>query len=276
MSNTTTVFGMIALFAVGMIFSSPLAASAVVPYPNDDGNFLELKKAIIDIHSDPEGDVITDIVYKTRGFIPEDGSGGAFGYGVITEVPSETPGSTELNVIATTSHPGVLDSRLQEGNPNNPVIHNHYVILGDEEVCDDVDENGRIINDNPSVADLSFTSPGKVFVQGKEALIKNLPSSAEGQFTGVEIIPGTNIEVVASFLLEVRENEQEEEIVCVTDVMPVEPRDQRTIIFGEKDFKPDYPRPGYENRDDGYENANGYEYPNEMSYDKQYDNNQKY
>jgi hypothetical protein len=146
--------------------------------------------------------------------------------------------------------------------------------LGDEDGCDDVDETGRIVNDTPSVADLSFTSPGQIFVQGKEAIIKNLPSSAEGQFTGAEIIPGTNIQVVASFLLEVRENEQEEEIVCVTDVMPVEPQDKRTVIFGEKDFNPDYPRPGYENSDDGYEN--GYEYPNEISYDEQYDHNQRY
>ena len=64
---------MIALFAVGMIFSSPLAVSAVVSNPDDNGNFLELKKAIIDIQNDPEGDMITDIVFKTRGEIPQDG-----------------------------------------------------------------------------------------------------------------------------------------------------------------------------------------------------------
>ena len=87
-------------------------------------------------------------------------------------------------------------------------------------------------------------------------------------------IIGTNIEVVASFLLEVRENEQEKQIVCVTDVMPVEPQDQRTIIFGEKYNRTDYPRPNYENPDGGY--GNGYEYPNEMSYEKKYDHNQGY
>jgi hypothetical protein len=262
-----TIFALMAVFAGGMIFS-PLIASA----DPSQGNFLDIEKAVVDI----DKDVITDIVYKTRGFIPQDGSGGAFGYGVITAVPSETPGSTELNVIATTSHPGVLDSQLQGEDKNNPIIHNHYVILGDEDVCDDVDETGRIVTDNPSVFDLSFTSPGKVFVQGNEAIIKNLPASAEGQITGAEIIPGTNIQVVASFLLEVRENEQEKDVVCVTNVMPVEPQDKRTVIFGEKDFKPDYPRPGYENSDDGYENANGYEYSNEMSYEKEYDHNQRY
>ena len=57
--------------------------------------------------------------------------------------------------------------------------------------------------------------------------------------------------------------------------MPVEPQDERTVIIGEKEFKPSYPRPSYENRDDGY--GNGYEYPNEMSsYDKKYDYDQRY
>jgi hypothetical protein len=45
--------------------------------------FFDIKKAVVDI----DKDIITDIVYKTRGFIPEDGSGGALGYGVLTAVP---------------------------------------------------------------------------------------------------------------------------------------------------------------------------------------------
>ena len=65
--------------------------------------------------------------------------------------------------------------------------------------------------------------------------------------------------------------------------MPIEPADQRTVIFGEKDFKSDYPKPGYENRDDGYvnyqqqqqydnnDNNNNYDSVNENY--KQYDNN---
>ena len=232
-----------------MIFSSPLAASAVVSYPNDNGNFLELKKAIIDIQNDPEGDMITDIVFKTRGEIPQD---------------------------------GIVDSELQE-DEFDPVFHNHYVALGtDEANCDD----------NPAVSDLSFESPGELIVKGNTAILKNLPPSALGQLdpdltngTDVDVItPGADIRLVASFLLKSVFNQQGViQAVCVTEIMPIEPADQRTVIFGEKDFKSDYPKPCYENRDDGYvnyqqqqqydnnDNNNNYDSVNENY--KQYDNN---
>ena len=45
MSNTTTMFGIMALFAVGIIFSSPITASAV---PQQQGDFLDLKKCKIE------------------------------------------------------------------------------------------------------------------------------------------------------------------------------------------------------------------------------------
>src|SRR5688572_8463218 len=263
MSNTILTYGVIVLFAVGIIFSSPLAASAVA-IPEHNNDYLDVKKAIIDI----EADVITDIVFKTRGEIPKFGTGENFGYGVVTLV------NGNLIVIATTSHPnlGIVDSELQE-DENDPVFHNHYVLLGtDAENCG-VNEQGE---PNLSIADLSFESPGEVFIKGNAAILRDLPPSAEGQFTGVEITPGTNIQIVASFLLDPVFDEQGElAAVCVIDVMPVEPQDERTVIIGEKEFKPSYPRPSYENRDDGY--GNGYEYPNEMSsYDKKYDYDQRY
>ncbi|HEU5462428.1 MAG TPA: hypothetical protein VFU79_09190 [Nitrososphaeraceae archaeon] len=267
MSNTTTtMFGMIALFAVGMIFS-PLAASAVVPYPDyngpqrddNDGNYLDIKKVIVK----DDGDVITDIIYKIGGFIPLYETVDPFGYGVITEVPSETGTGTELNVIATTSHAGLLDSEAQEGDPDNPILHNHYAVLGSNLAC----------GSNPSIEALSEEEIGQVFVKGKTVIVKDLPPSASAQVnnTEIEITPGTDIQFVASFLLEVV-GPQNNPVVCV---IPVETQDKRTIIFGEKDSKPDYPSPSYENRDDGY--GNGYEYQNEMSsYDKKYDYDQRY
>ena len=64
MSNTTTIFGVLALFAVGIVFS-PLAASAAVPYsnyngqyPEDDGNFLDIKKAIVKIEQDKKIEIL--------------------------------------------------------------------------------------------------------------------------------------------------------------------------------------------------------------------------
>jgi hypothetical protein len=268
MSNTTTIYGLIALFAAGMFFSSPLAVSAAVtdpednaPQPYENGNFLEIKKAIVNI----DNDVIREIIYKTGGFVPHDEAIEPFGYGVITKVPSQTGTGTELNVIATTSHAGLLDSDAQQGDPANPILHNHYAVLGSNPAC----------GSNPSIKALSEEELGQVFVKGKTVIVKDLPPAASAQLgnTEIEITPGTDIQFVASFLLQVV-GPQNNPVVCVTDIMPVEPQDKRTVIFGEKDFNPDYPRPGYENSDDGYEN--GYEYPNEISYDEQYDHNQRY
>ena len=263
-----TITGTMVLFAVGMIFSSPMYASAIA-IPDPDNDFLDVKKAIIKI----DGDVITDIVYKTRGEIPKFGTDENFGYGVITQV------NNTFNVIATTSHPnlGFVDSELQI-DENDPVFHNHYVILGtDAENCG-VNEQGL---PNPSIADLSFESPGELFIKGNTAIIKDLPPSAIGQFSDEEITPGTNITIVASFLLTPVEDEEGDiAAVCVTDVRPVEPVDERTVIIGEKEEqKSDYPRPDYGNNDgygNEYENGYGNDYPPENSYNAEYDHKPRY
>jgi hypothetical protein len=203
-----------AIFVAGMIFS-PLAASS---YPDND--YLDVQKAIIDI----DKNIIKDIVFKTRGDIPKDGSDKNFGYGVVTLI-----NNSSLNVIATTSHPklGIVDSELQNNDPTNPVFHNHYVILGNNTIC----------GANPAVQDLSFTSPGKVIIDGNKAILKDLPASAQGQFnSSVTITPGTNVLIVASFLLESHFSQQGQlQAVCVVDIKPVEPQDKRTIIIGQKD-----------------------------------------
>src|SRR5687767_7556852 len=209
------IFAIMTIFVAGMIFS-PLAA---LSYPGDDDDYLDVQKAIIDI----DKNIIKDIVFKTRGDIPQQGSDKNFGYGVVTLV------NNTLNVIATTSHPklGIVDSELQNGDPTNPVFHNHYVILGNNSIC----------GANPAVQDLSFTSPGKVIIDGNKAILKDLPASAQGQFTNVTITPGTNVLIVASFLLESHFNQTANQLqaVCVVDIKPVEPQDKRTIIIGQKD-----------------------------------------
>jgi hypothetical protein len=259
------------IFVAGMIFS-PLAA---LSYPDDYDDYLDVQKAIIDI----DKNIIKDIVFKTRGDIPQDGSDKNFGYGVVTLV------NNTLNVIATTSHPklGIVDSELQNGDPTNPVFHNHYVILGNNSIC----------GANPAVQDLSFTSPGKVIIDGNKAILKDLPASAQGQFTNVTITPGTNVLIVASFLLESHFNQTANQLqaVCVVDIKPVEPQDKRTIIIGQKDkdyyneqprnddyyneqprnddyyneqprnddYYNEQPRNDEYNRDDGYNNENTYD-----------------
>jgi len=187
MSNAT-IFVTMTLLAAGIIFS-PMAASA---FPNE-GNFLELKKAVLDINDG----VITDIIFKAQANIPLH-PGIDWGYGIITLDESQTP-----NVIATTSHPNlpIADSELQNGDPENDVLHNHYVILG-------VDEMG-LCGPDPFIQDLTFESPGQIFVKQNEAILKNLPESVIGGNFPPEpttFIPGTNYQVAASFQLKYVEN----------------------------------------------------------------------
>ena len=252
------IFAIMTIFVAGMIFS-PLAASS---YPDDD-DYLDVQKAIIDI----DKNIIKDIVFKTRGDIPQENRDKNFGYGVVTLA------NNTLNVIATTSHPklGIIDSELQK-SPKDPVFHNHYVILGNNSIC----------GANPAVQDLSFTSPGKVIIDGNKAILKDLPASAQGQFTNVTITPGTNVLIVASFLLESHFSQQGQlQAVCIVDIKPVEPQDKRTIIIGQKDkdyyneqprnddyyneqprnddYYNEQPRNDEYNRDDGYNNENTYD-----------------
>src|SRR5215207_9979089 len=257
------IFAIIAIFAAGMIFS-PLAAFS---YPDNDDDYLDVQKAIIDI----DKNIIKDIVFKTRGDIPQENRDKNFGYGVVTL------SNNTLNVIATTSHPklGIVDSELQK-SPKDPVFHNHYVILGNNSIC----------GETPAVQDLSFTSPGKIIIDGNKAILKDHPASAQGQFTNVTITPanvtitpGTNVLIVASFLLESHFSQPHQQgdllAVCVVDIKPVEPQDKRTIIIGQKDkdyyneqprndnYYNEQPRNDEYNRDDAYNNENTYESSND-------------
>jgi len=225
------------LLAAGIIFS-PMAASAFPP--QDD--FLDLKKTVLDINDG----VITDIIFKAQGKIPLH-PGIDWGYGIITLDESDNP-----NVIATTSHPNlpIADSELQNDDPENDIIHNHYVILGV-----DPDPDAACGQDNPFVADLTFKSPGKIFIDRNEAILKNLPESVlGGNFdTDLVFIPGTNYQVAASFQLEYVDDQTDPNgfKICVVDVRPLDPQEQSTVIIGEKDFKDHKQRP--------HDNKGGYD-----------------
>jgi len=243
MSNKT-IFVVLSLFAVGMIFS-PLTVSA---FPNQ-GDFLNLKKAVLDIN----GKVITDIIFKAQEDIPKR-PGIDWGYGIITVDQLGIQ-----NVIATTSHPGlpIKDSDLQE-DASDPIIHNHYVILETNELCG-VNPMGGF---NLSVKDLTHESPGKIFVKQNEAILKNLPKSVTGGNFNQSLVftPGTDYRAAASFQLEYVEDETNNTnfAVCVVDVRALDPQEHSTVIIGEKDFY------GYNDRP--YDNYGGNGYPEENNY----------
>lgn len=91
--------------------------------------------------------------------VPTDGSGGAFGYGVISGAGLDA-------IIVTTTHAGVRDSEAQE-DKDDASFHNHYVALHDlpdDEKCPGL-----------QVKDISFEQPGDVSVSGKIVVMEDTP-----------------------------------------------------------------------------------------------------
>jgi hypothetical protein len=171
-----------------------------------DKDYLEIDKAIIAKAANK-----VQAVLQAHGHIPKDGSGGAFGYGILT--------NQELSAImVSTTHAGVLDSEDQK-NANDPRWHNHYVSLGK-----DLDNCGP---NDPAVTSITFQSPGKVVVNKDKAVLSNLPSTFTGTnaLTGdpLTLSPGTNVQNVVSFVLKPVFNVDDElQAVCVTDITPAD------------------------------------------------------
>lgn len=175
------------------------------PPSNTKDDYLEIDKAVVAKTANT-----VQAYLQTHGHIPKDGSGGAFGYGILT--------SEGLDVImVSTTHAGVLDSEDQR-NANDPRWHNHYVSLGE-----DSDNCGN----NPAVTSITFQSPGKVNVIKNNAVLSHLPST----FTGTNALngdpltlsPGTNVQNVVSFVLEPKFNDTDElQAVCVTNIEPAD------------------------------------------------------
>lgn len=183
-----TVSRLILAIAAAIVILGPIAVWAA-----SEPAFLIIKNALVRTTDDR----VDKAAMTTHGTIPKDGSKGAFGYGVIT-------GNA---IIVTTTHKGVLDSKAQNGNPNNPIFHNHYVILGeDKEHC----------GDNLAVKKITFSSPGNVNVGGSSLALTNLPKSSEG------LTQNSNVKGVVSFVLEPIFTGSHLDAVCVTHTTPAE------------------------------------------------------
>lgn len=165
----------------------------------DKGNYLKIDKAVIAKSQDE-----VHAVLKTHGHIPTDGSGDAFGYGIIT--------SAGVNAImVSTTHGGVRDSEVQKNN-DDPGWHNHYVTLGKDDAC----------GSGPGVKQITFESPGNVHIIGPVATLSHLPAT----FTGTDALtnkpltlsPGTDVKEVVSFKLAPKFSGGNLIAVCVTDI----------------------------------------------------------
>jgi len=176
--------------------------------PNSNADYLDIDKAVVGTDAKK-----VQAVLQAHGHIPKDGSGGAFGYGILTTKDISA-------VMVSTTHKGVLDSKEQK-NKNDPVWHNHYVSLG---------EDTKNCGSNPAVTSITYQSPGQVLVSKDKAIMSNLPA----KFTGTNALdnkpltlnPGTNIKNVVSFKLQpVFESDAPDAkllAVCVTDIHPAD------------------------------------------------------
>ncbi|MDH3657679.1 MAG: hypothetical protein OEM77_06040 [Nitrosopumilus sp.] len=149
MTKTILAISVAAIFAIGML-SMPLGIADAM------GNFLDMKKVTVKTDSSE----VEKAIFLTKGQIPTDGTGGAFGYGYITDA--------SLSAIAvTTTHDGFYDSETQDENNPGPIWHNHYVSL----IQDDTD----IACSGLQVENISFQEPGDVDVWNKVASMEDIP-----------------------------------------------------------------------------------------------------
>ena len=191
-------------------------SAAALPFGTVDaaGSFLEVKKAKV-VTDSTENEKVK---IPTKGHIPTDGSGGAFGYGVISGA-----GLTAIQV--TTTHQGVLDSEVQS-DANDAVFHNHYVSLhevtpaGDEaDLCPGLE-----------VKDISFQAPGDVEIDGKKAVMEDVPYYFAGTHSldsssSVSFLADGDIQAVVSFTINPVDatgttSATDIHAVCINDVTP--------------------------------------------------------
>ena len=191
-------------FVVASLVAAFVASALALPLAAAVGDFLTIKIATTQSVTDKlEAKLIT------HGLIPKDGSGGAFGYGILTSAGLD-------GIIVATTHGGVLDSAIQK-NANDPVWHNHFVKLASQGAC----------GGGPGVVDITFESPGKVNVNGNSIQLRDIPSTFTGTnaLTGLPttITPGTNVQNVVSFQLSpVFDSNHNLQAVCVIDIAPAE------------------------------------------------------
>jgi hypothetical protein len=146
-----------------------------------------------------------DAVIHTNGIIPKDGSGGAFGYAIITK---QGLGA----VIVATTHEGVEDSATQAPG-NGPIWHNHFVTLGSDSNC----------GSDPGVLAITLQQPGRIAVRNDHVALQGIPSTFRGTNAlnnqPLILSPGHDVQRVVSFTLQPIFNSQGVlKAVCVQNI----------------------------------------------------------
>ena len=169
-------------------------------------SFLTLERANVSIDDDDE--LTTRLIVEGL-LIPTYGTGGAFGYGILTEDGDA--------ILVAHTHPGVLDSE-EQNYILDPTWHNHFVRLGEVAEC----------GEDQGVVDITWQSPGEVRIDDNTASISGVSTDEfEGwdSITGEELSMtlGETVSEVISFKLDpVFDEEDGLQAVCVTDIRSAE------------------------------------------------------
>jgi hypothetical protein len=162
----TVIYGTIlaAVFVISMVVAVPLA---------DAAGHIFIKKTEVEVKNLTKLEVEIKVTAK----IPKDGSASAFGYGIITDSVGVN------NVLALTTHKGVLDHPSQSG-ASDPKFHAHVLDLAP------VTGAGSITNPcTPATSDVvvdfassiasgnNIGAPYKVKVDDKEIEVKKVPTT---------------------------------------------------------------------------------------------------
>lgn len=209
MTRTTLIAGLVTATAItGIVFSIGSGGTAVAQV-NDD--FLNIASAIVIADSSE----LEQVRVFTDGEIPTDGSGGAFGYGIISNAGLEA-------IVVTTTHKGVKDSVAQV-DANDASFHNHYVAL--QQLDNDAKCPGL------EIRDITFQEPGDVDIRNTRAIVEDTPYYFAGthSLTGEHISFNADPDVgqVVSFTINPVDGNGNTSVtdiqaVCINDVSPVE------------------------------------------------------
>jgi hypothetical protein len=168
-------------------------------------SYLTVERANVSI-ADNDDDLMARLFVEGV-VIPTDGTGGAFGYGILTDDGDA--------ILVAHTHPGVLDSEDQRFI-GDPIWHTHLMKLGYVQ-C----------GDNQGVVDITWQSPGKVRIDNNIVRISGVPTdefkgwdSMDGKTLSMTL--GKDVSDVVSFKLKPVFGQDGLEAVCVTDVRSVE------------------------------------------------------
>jgi len=198
--NDTILYKGILAVSVVLILTIAIPATTVLAA---SPGYLTIKRAVVSSGA-------LDALLQTNGNIPKDGSGGAFGYGIMTKAGDNA-------VIIATTNDNIRDSTTQ-GTGSGPIWANHFAKLAVVP--------GGLCGSDKQITAITYEQPGIVSVKGSQVSIAGIPSTFTGtdSITGnpLTLSPGNNVQKVVSFVLDPKPSIQDLKAVCVKNMTPAE------------------------------------------------------